>query len=819
MLQPWVVFAVSLIYLGVLFAIAWWGDRRADEGRSLIASPTVYALSLAVYCTSWTYYGSVGRAAASGVGFLPIYLGPTLIVLMWPFLLRKMIRISRANRITSIADFISTRYGKSQLLGGQVTIIAVIGIAPYIGLQLKAISTTSNLLLQYPDIQMAAERPALWQDTALYITLALAAFTILFGTRHLDATERHEGMVAAIAFESIVKLVAFMAVGLFVTFGLYDGFGDIFSRAAQDPELTRLMDIQGGLGGYESWFTLTLLAMIAVMFLPRQFQVAVVENVDERHIHRAIWLFPLYLLLINIFVLPIAFGGLMHFGDSGVSADTFVLTLPMSNELGTLTLFAFIGGLSAATGMIIVETIALSIMVSNDLVMPVLFRLRRLGLSEHPDLSGILLTIRRATILAVLLLGYLYFRMAGEAKTLVSLGLISFAAVAQFAPAMIAAMYWRKASRLGALAGLAGGFAVWFYTLLLPSFAKAGVIPEHFLEAGPFGIELLRPTALLGLDQLGEISHALFWSLMVNIGLLVWVSLAFRRDLMDSTQAALYVDIFHRVEGESPARLWRGSASLDDVETLLGRFLGPAKARQALVSYARAQGLGSREQLVADSLLVQHAERLLAGSIGGASARVMLASVVKEEPMTMDEVLEILDEASQVIVYSRKLEAKSQELEAASAELRAANERLQELDRMKDEFVSTVSHELRTPLTSIRAFSEILRDNPELDADDRGKYLGIVVSEAERLTRLINQILDLSKLEADRGDFEDVELDLRELIEAACENSSTLFESRGVDLRTKLDPVPPLLADRDRMMQVVVNLLSNAAKFCPGGTG
>ncbi len=374
MLQGWVIVAVSFAYLGVLFAIAYYGDKRAEAGRSIIANPYIYAFSLAVYCTTWTFYGSVGRAASSGIGFLPVYLGPTLMVPLWWYVMRKILRISKAYRITSIADFVASRYGKSQLLGGLVTVIAVLGVIPYISLQLKAISGSFTILLHYPDIVMpgkALAQPFL-RDSALYIAMMLAAFTILFGTRHLDATERHEGLVAAIAFESVVKLLAFLVVGAFVTFGIYRGFGDVFHQAERLASLRGLLTVPSTSGSYVTWAFLTLLSMLSIMFLPRQFQISVVENVDEDHLGKAIWLFPLYLLLINVFVLPVAIGGLILFAGAGVDADTFVLTLPMSQQREALTLFAFIGGLSAGTGMVIVETIALSTMVCNDLVMPVL---------------------------------------------------------------------------------------------------------------------------------------------------------------------------------------------------------------------------------------------------------------------------------------------------------------------------------------------------------------------------------------------------------------------------------------------------------------
>ena len=383
MLSGPVIISVAFLYLCLLFAIAYYVDRRAAGGRSLIGNPVIYALSIAVYCTSWTFYGSVGRAASTGVGFLPIYLGPTLTFVVGLMLIRKIIRISKVNRTTSIADFIASRYGKSFQLGGLVTIIAVVGILPYISLQLKAISASFSVLLHYPDIVMPGTSASIFvQDTAFYVALIMAVFAILFGTRHIDASEQHEGMVAAIAFELVVKLAAFLAVGLFVTFGIYGGFGDIFVQAQVSDALGRLFTIDG-VAAHTSWITLTLLAMAAVVVLPRQFQVLVVENVDEGHLRKAIWLFPLYLLLINIFVLPIAFAGLLQFPNGGVDADTFVLAVPMKAQSPALALVAFIGGLSAATGMIIVETVALATMVSNDLVMPLLLRFGRLHLSER----------------------------------------------------------------------------------------------------------------------------------------------------------------------------------------------------------------------------------------------------------------------------------------------------------------------------------------------------------------------------------------------------------------------------------------------------
>jgi Na+/proline symporter/signal transduction histidine kinase len=801
------ILAVSFAYLALLFAIAYYGDKRAEAGRSIVAKPSVYALSLAVYATSWTYYGSVGRAADTGVGFLPIYLGPTLMFALGWVVLRKIIRISKAHRITTIADFVASRYGKSTLLGGLVTVIAVIGIVPYISLQLKAISNTFSILPEYPEIVSPTELDpgSLFADTGLYVALVLAAFTILFGTRKLDATERHEGMVAAIAFESVVKLVAFLCIGLFVTFGMFGGFGDLFGKAAALPEASELFTLGGSDAGYGSLFWLTVLSMLAIVLLPRQFHVAVVENVDERHLSKAIWLFPLYLLLINLFVLPIALGGLVTFDGGGVNPDTFVLALPMAEGQQALALFAYLGGVSAATGMVIVETIALSTMVSNNLVMPALLRGRARVTASH-DLRRLILAIRRVTIVALLLLGFVYFRAAGEATALVSIGLVSFAAVAQFGPALLGGIFWKGGNRNGALAGLTAGFLLWAYTLLLPSFSRSGWFPEGFLQEGPFGIELLRPEQLFGLTGFDSVSHAMFWTMLANIGLYIGVSLFTRQSAAEHGQAALFVDAFR--EPGAGSRFWRGTASVEALESLLARFLGPERAREAVAGRQ------------ADAELVHHVETLLAGSIGAASARVMIASVVEEEPLGIEEVMDILDETSQVIAYSRELERKSHELEAASAELRAANRRLRELDRLKDDFVSTVTHELRTPLTSMRAFAEILLDNPELPQPQRDRFLHIVVEEIERLTRLINQVLDLSKIESGRVEWDITQVDLAEVVEESATATAQLLADRKAKLRMRVPKqLPSVPADRDRVKQVLLNLLSNAAKFCDDERG
>ena len=819
MLSAGLVLTASFAYLLALFAIAWWGDRRAQQGRSVIGNAWVYALSMAVYCTAWTYFGSVGRAATSGVWFLPIYLGPMLAMILAWLVVRKMIRIARTYRITSIADFIASRYGKSPLLAGLVTLITVVGIVPYIALQLKGIASGYAVMTSPPGV--AASAPAQWwADSTLYVALALAGFTIVFGARHLDSTERHEGMVAAIAFESVVKLLAFLAVGVFVSYGLFNGLGDLFDRADADTAIRRLLQFgQGQDFAYAQWLGLTLLAMLSVIFLPRQFQVMVVENVHESHLRRAVWVFPFYLLLINLFVLPIAIGGLLHFGPGRMNPEMFVLSLPLDQGQHALALLAFVGGLSAATGMVIVEAIAVSTMVCNDLVMPLLLRTRRFGARAAGELTGLLLLVRRLAILAILLLGYLYFHLAGEAYALVSIGLISFAAVAQFAPALLGGMYWKGGTRRGALAGLVLGFVFWAYTLMLPSLAKSGWLADDFLRHGLFGIALLRPEAFLGLQGLDNLTHSLFWSLLANIGAYVGVSLWRAPSAAETSQALLFVDVFRRTEDAHPV-FWQGRAHVPALQALVARFLGTERARRLFEAYAREQGVASPERLQADARLVQFVETQLAGAIGSASARVMVASAVEEESLDLDDVMRILDEASQLRAYSQALEEKSQSLERATAELRQANEQLKSLDRLKDDFMSSVTHELRTPLTSIRALSEMMRDDADMETAQRQQFLGIIVTETERLSRLVNQVLDMAKIEAGHAEWHNTAVDMRELLEQAAGSMAELLRERGITLTLDLPAqVAPLQADADRITQVVLNLLSNAAKYAPGGRG
>ncbi len=817
MLNTGTILFISFAYLSLLFAIAYFGDKRADQRRSIISNPYIYALSLAVYCTAWTFYGSVGMAARSGIGFLPIYLGPTMMAMLGWLVLRKIIRISKIHHITSIADWIASRYGKSMALGMIATIIAVLGVVPYISLQLKAISNSLMILRGYPAISSPAHVAAapFFADMAFYITIVLAVFAILFGTRHLDATERHEGLVAAIAFESIVKLAAFLAVGVFVTYMVFNGFGDIAAQANGQEMLRKLFVMspaQGNLS-YTDWGTYLFISMMAVVFLPRQFQVAVVENVNEHHLSKAIWLFPLYLLAINIFVLPIAFGGRLHFQDQAVDPDFFSLLLPMVFHKEALALFVFIGGTSAATGMVVVETVAMSTMICNELVMPVILRLPLQRQAPRGDMSRLILRVRRAAIVLVLLLGYAYFRFVGEFYTLVSIGLTSFSAIAQFAPAIIGGIFWREGTRAGAISGLAAGFVVWSYTLIVPALCQTGILPMSLMTSGPFGLSWLNPHHLFGLQGFNQISHAVFWSTLVNLSMYVGVSVLTKPTALEHTQAALFVDVFKFSERADDSPYRRITAYIPDLKSLLAGVLGKARAESVLAGYARQHEIDIMGELNADPGLVSHAEKVLGGVIGSVSAHVLVASVVKEEPLGIQEVMEILDETRQAIAYGR-------ELERVTAEPKAANQKLKALDTMKDEFIATVTHELRTPLTSIRSLTGILHDNPNLEAPQRQRFTGIIIQEGERLTRLINQVLDFQRLELDKVEMQMAPVDLAEVIRDAVDSTKLMAAESKVHVFLYLKEQKVMVpGDRDRLIQVMLNLISNGIKFCPPETG
>jgi len=814
-MQQWLIIGISLAYLGLLFGIAYLAERRSRSGRSWVANPYIYALSLGVYCTAWTFYGSVGRAATGGLSFLPIFLGPSILAPLWLLVLRKMIVISKHQRITSVADFMSSRYGKSTSLGMLATLIAVFGVIPYISIQLKAIASSYELLV---GLSPKTEFP-FYTDPALFITVFLTLFAILFGTRHLDPNERHEGMVAAIAFESIFKLLAFMLVGLFVVYVMYGGFNDLFAQAYQQEAVAQLFDLRGaGVSGGQ-WFWWTLLSMLAIVLLPRQFHVAVVENTDTATLRKASWLFPLYLLLINLFVLPVAVGGLLYFSQGSVDPDTFVISLPLAADQEVLALLVALGGFSAASSMVIVAVIALSIMISNQLVLPVLFKPWLFSVNQQENLQGSLLGIRRVAIVGVLLLSYAYFRFVARDYALISIGLISFAGIAQFAPALFGGMYWKRATKKGAIAGLLVGFIVWAYTLPFPTLIETGVLSTSLLENGPWGQSWLRPYQLLGLAWEDRVAHAAFWSLLANSLVFFGVSLQTQPSPLEVTQADLFVDIYKYGAQRQQQDVIRREARVRDLRVLLQRFLGESRTREIFTAYERRTKRQLRDQQSGQADLINLVETNLAGSIGASSAKVIMRTITREDPIRLEEMFKILEQTQEIIEYSRTIERKSKELEETSRQLREANVRLQELDTLKAEFIATVTHELRTPITSIKSLSKILQDNQHLEAAQRQQFLGIIVSESERIARLINQVLDIEKL-SDESEAPHVYLDVVAVLRQAADSLEALLREKAIALTVSVPQYPVrVLGNRDHLVQVVVNLLNNAIKFCPEAQG
>jgi Na+/proline symporter/nitrogen-specific signal transduction histidine kinase len=802
------VIATGVAYVGLLFLIAYVSDRQARRGKqSFLRSPFVYTLAISVYCTSWTFYGAVGSAARNGLEYLAIYLGPTLVFIGWWFVLRRLVRISHNQRITSIADLLSSRFGKSSRLAVLVTVIAVIAISPYIALQLKAVTSSIQAITGARGSGQGSLAGIDEVGLALGVAAGMALFTILFGTRNVDAKEQHHGVVAAIAFEAVVKLAALLAVGIFVVYA-GGGFEAIFSRAEAAG-----LDIYSTENFDSRWVAMNVLSVAAIICLPRQFQITVVENSDENHLRTAGWAFPAYLLLMSLFTLPIALYGLTMM-PAGANPDMFVLTLPLAADQEGLALFAFIGGFSSATSMIIVESIALSIMVSNHIVMPLVLRFTQgRGVGGGRGVSELLLNSRRFSIALILGLGFSYFYMTRDSDALAPIGLISFCGVAQFLPAIIAALFWKEASLKAATSAVAVGFVVWAWSSFMPSFESSSPTVAAIMAEGPWGLSWLRPEALFGLDGVDPLVNAVFWSLFLNTVTLVVVSLFSSQSALERVQATLFGDLFRVPGGGTGAAIIRGSATTDDLFFVAQRVLGAARAEALFAAAADEAGVlrtgpGPTPQFI-DQL-----ERELAGSIGAASAHVMLSKVVSGDAVSLEEVFEIAGETQQVIEYSQELERTSAELRSTAQKLEDANRRLRELDSQKDEFLSQVSHEVRTPMTSIRSFSEILLEENKLDADERQRFVTTIHNESLRLTKLLDEILDLSALERGERSWDNAPIDAEAALDRAVAVCTALARQRNMRVVIGARAgTATVTGEADRLCQVLINLVSNAIKY------
>ncbi|MDP2160075.1 MAG: sensor histidine kinase [Flavobacterium sp.] len=795
---------IVLIYLAFLFLIAQWAERKGNSRWT--NNPYVYSLSLAVYCTAWTYYGSIGVAADSGLNYLPIYLGPVIAFPAWIVILKKIVRISRVNKISSIADFISLRYGNSRFLGAFVTVIALLAILPYIGLQLKAISETFHIVTK------SATSSNILYDTSTYVALLLAIFASYYGTRYVDASEKRKGMVTAVAVESLLKLFFFILLGVYVSFFVFDGFQDIYNQASVLEHFDERNSL-GGLDGAMNWMMLIVLSFFAIFLLPRQFHMAIVENNRESHVRTAIWLFPLYLLLFNFFVYPIAWGGNVIFDGQGMNSDMFSLLIPQSRGNETMTVLVFLGGFSAAISMIVVSSITLSTMLSNNLLIPYGF-LGSLQKDNQVRNNERIVRIRRIGIFILIILAFIYYRYFFMDYSLVSVGLISFVIVSQLAPAFFGALFWKRGSLYGAIAGISVGLAICFYTLLLPFFLSS-INPESlFFKEGFFGNSFLQPFQLFGLDYLAPVPHALFWSLLFNLLVFLMVSVSFKGNYRERNYAEMFVDIDKYITNHENAFVWKGTAYVSDIEKVLKRFLGDERTNRALHLFKMKYNIAP-DNLMADARLIKFAENLLTGHIGTASAKILIDGVTKEDKISLPEVLKILEESKENITINKKLVETSNELKQLSGQLKEANFALLVKDKQKDEFLDTVTHELRTPITAIRAASEILHDDEDIPEAMRKQFLQNIISESDRLNRLIDKILDLEKFETGKQKISLTEHDIIATIANAIRPLQQLIANKKIYLEfNENQKAIKLYYDEERMIQVITNLVSNAIKFC-----
>ncbi len=648
MLNGTTVFVTAILYVSCLFLVAWWGDaggRRllAGRGRAL-----VYSLSLAVYCTSWTYYGSVGIASARGLDFLPIYIGPILVIGFGRGLVARIAALAKAQNVTSLADFVAARYGKAQNVAAMVALIAILGAAPYIALQLKAIAET--IMMTAGSLEQGRLAPVAPSSMFyLAVALLLAAFAMAFGTRRIDPTEHQDGLILAIAAESIVKLAAFLAVGMFVVWGLHGGLGELAAIAQTSPKIAAIMQTRPDAA---TWLITTALSASAILLLPRQFHMTIVENRDLGDIRVASWLFPAYLVLINLFVIPLAIAGLATFADGTVDRDLTVLALPLNAGARAISLATMLGGISAATGMVVVASVALSITISNDLVMPLI--LRRSTTQTPPrsgDIGSFVLLVRRAAILGILFLGYLYVQFASEAA-LASIGLLSFAAVGQIAPAFFGGLAWRRANARGAMAGMIVGLAAWLYLMFVPSLASSPYL-ESFLAHGPMAIAWLRPSAWLGFTAQPLVSGALI-ALGANIAAFIGFSLTRHATPLERMQADVFVGRGPGAKAQA-FRLWRSSATAGQLEATLARYLGAERAGMALRAFMQERGLPFDPSADADAHLIRHAEHLLASAIGASSSRLVMSLLFRRRAVSGKSALQLIDHASAAIVSNRDL--------------------------------------------------------------------------------------------------------------------------------------------------------------------
>ncbi|WP_299096857.1 sensor histidine kinase [Winogradskyella sp.] len=804
-MSNYVLFIIIVTYLAALFFIAYVAEKNSKS--KWVNNSVVYTLSLAVYCTAWTYYGSIGIAANSGVNFLPIYLGPVIAAPLWIVLMRKIVRISKQHKISSIADFISLRYGNHRFLGALVTIVCLMAIVPYISLQLKAVSETFQILSD--DTSYVAT--SVYDDSTFYIALLLAVFATFFGTQTTDASEKHKGIVMSVAFESVLKLVFFLFVGIYVTYVLFDGTEDIYTKMSVAENFESLITINGFEGGF-NWLYTIMLSFMAIFLLPRQFQVSVVENVREKHLKNAIWMFPLYLLLFNFFVIFIAWAGNLTIGNT-VQAEYYALLLPLQNGNTFLSVLVFLGGFSAVISMVVVATLALSTMVSNNLVIP--YGFLDYFIKSHPERNAkYIKNIRRISIFLIIISAYAFYVNFSFELSLYSIGLMAFVIIAQLAPSFFIGLFWNRGSSQATIAGIISGIAVVFYTLILPFSLHALNGSDDLVQNGFAGIQVLKPHALFGIDFLSPPAHAFFWSILVNLFCYMTFSVIKKGNYRERNYAEMYVDSKNYTDLQDGALVWKGEAYVADIKKVLVKFLGDTRTERALNLFFRKYDLPIDTQM-ADARLINFSEKLLTGSIGSASAKILIASVVKEDEVSLVEVLKILEESKETIARNKLLREKSNELTQLTNQLKDANEELIEKDRQKDEFLDTVAHELKTPITGIRAATELLLDDDDdMPQEIKAQFLKNMLQDSDRLSRLIHNILDFEKLSKGRTQLNIKIHNIKNTIQKTIDTLRHIADKKQVEI-VNLNPNDfEVEYDEDRIVQVLTNLISNAIKFC-----
>lgn len=785
-MNSWFLFILVILYLGILFFIAYFAEKK--RGSFWLNNPYFYSLSLAVYCSAWTYYGSIGVAAKSGLEFLTIYIGPVMIIPTWILINTKIVRISRVNKISSIADFISLRYGNHRTLGALVTVVCLFAIIPYLGLQIKAISESFHLLTQTQNSEN------IFFDNATYVVLIIALFSSYYGTRYVDASEKRLGIIAAVAIESLLKLIFFIILGLFVVYGVFNGFEDLYKQASQLPDFEKLNTI-AGLEGSSNWFLLCLLSMTAIFLLPRQFHTAIIENRKEKHIKTAIWLFPLYLLLINFFVFPISWGGNVLFADQSVNTDFYSILIPQKMGNQFISAIVFLGGLSASISMIIISSISLSVMLSNNLIIPYGW-LNTFKINSESDNSKNIVNIRKFSIFILIILAFVFYKYLIVENSLFSIGLIAFVLIAQLSPSFFGAIFWRRGNFYGAVSGIIAGIVICYLELIIPNYFHTW---QFYLK----------------IDYISPIANTFFWGLLVNAGLYCIVSVSTIGNYRERNFAELYVDINDYIHNHENAYIWRGTANISDIQKILIKFLGEKKTEQALKIFNLKYNI-SDESDTADARFIKFSENLLSGRIGTASAKILIEGVTKEDKISLPEVLKILEESKEHISTNKQLREQGLQLKNLSEDLQNANENLILKDQQKDDFLDSVAHELRTPITAIRATSEILLDDDEMPLEIKTEFLENIISEVDRLTEIINDILYLDKLEAGTLPLQISENNILETYQKVLKPLKQLMEQKKLH-HTEINLLDDEILNYDemKMIQVFQNILGNAVKFTP----